>query len=372
MNDSLPDGDHFDAVVIGAGPAGSIAARELALNGRRVLLLDKARFPRYKVCGGCLNLRALNTLARAGLPHLPARLGGVPLDRFILAAGGRRATIPLPGGYAISRERLDTALAQAAQDAAALFHDGVRATPGPVAGKFREVFLRSGDRHSRVFAKTVIMAGGLGQNLGEIPVTTTPNSRIGAGVLLESGPDWCRPGAIYMACGRGGYVGLARVEENRLKVGAAFDTEFVKSTGGLAAAARQVMHEAGFPTFLPLQTARWRGTPLLTRRAQHVSAQRLAVAGDAAGYVEPFTGEGIGWALEGGLAVARSILDTSDGALPERVWTDTYRRLVVSNQRVCQWFAWGLRRPFAVRLAVRLLAIAPQIANSVVQDLSVP
>ena len=75
----------FDALVIGAGPAGSVTARELARRGCRVLLVDKAHFPRAKVCGCCLNGAAAATLERLGLAHVVA--DAVPLNRVTVAAG---------------------------------------------------------------------------------------------------------------------------------------------------------------------------------------------------------------------------------------------------------------------------------------------
>ena len=60
----------WDALVIGAGPAGSVAARELARRGCRVLLVDKATFPRPKVCGCCVNGAAIRALERLGLGHV--------------------------------------------------------------------------------------------------------------------------------------------------------------------------------------------------------------------------------------------------------------------------------------------------------------
>jgi flavin-dependent dehydrogenase len=65
----------WEVVVIGAGPAGSIAARECAKQGLRTLLVDKAAFPRPKVCGCCLNANAMATLERLGLGGAVARLG---------------------------------------------------------------------------------------------------------------------------------------------------------------------------------------------------------------------------------------------------------------------------------------------------------
>ncbi|HEY2155642.1 MAG TPA: FAD-dependent monooxygenase, partial [Isosphaeraceae bacterium] len=61
------DGSEWDALVVGAGPAGSIAARELARFGARTLLVERAAFPRWKVCGACLNGHALASIREAGL-----------------------------------------------------------------------------------------------------------------------------------------------------------------------------------------------------------------------------------------------------------------------------------------------------------------
>src|SRR3712207_1674364 len=69
----------WDALVVGAGPAGALAAHQLAAAGRHVLLVDRQAFPRPKVCGACVNLRALDALRAAGLDHVAAGLGGLPL-----------------------------------------------------------------------------------------------------------------------------------------------------------------------------------------------------------------------------------------------------------------------------------------------------
>ena len=77
----------WDALVIGAGPAGSVTARELARRGRRVLLVDRATFPRSKVCGGCLNGAAIRTLERLGLGRVLE--GALPLDDAPCRGRGR-------------------------------------------------------------------------------------------------------------------------------------------------------------------------------------------------------------------------------------------------------------------------------------------
>ncbi|MBC7772886.1 MAG: FAD-dependent monooxygenase, partial [Pyrinomonadaceae bacterium] len=86
----------WDAIVIGAGCAGSVIARELSLAGRSVLLVDKAVFPRAKVCGCCLNAAALALLSRIGLGDLASSLGAAPLLSVSLAAGRAAATLAIP------------------------------------------------------------------------------------------------------------------------------------------------------------------------------------------------------------------------------------------------------------------------------------
>ncbi|MCL5270490.1 MAG: FAD-dependent monooxygenase, partial [bacterium] len=99
----------WDAVVVGAGPAGALAARELARVGASVLLVDQAAFPRRKVCGGCLNARALAALSEAGLARLPDRLGAVPLRELRVRTAGHVARIALPPSAALTSGELDAA-----------------------------------------------------------------------------------------------------------------------------------------------------------------------------------------------------------------------------------------------------------------------
>src|SRR5262249_58903437 len=132
----MTDHEEWDAVVVGAGPAGSVTARELARGGARVLLVDKATFPRPKVCGCCLNRAALAALRAVGLGHIPARCGAVPLSRVKLAAGRSAADVLLPGGVAVSREAFDAALVAEAVSAGVTFRPGVSWRAGGVSPLF--------------------------------------------------------------------------------------------------------------------------------------------------------------------------------------------------------------------------------------------
>ncbi|MHC4938044.1 MAG: NAD(P)/FAD-dependent oxidoreductase [Planctomycetota bacterium] len=318
-------------LVVGAGVAGSLAARALALRGNEVLLVDRARFPRAKVCGACIGPEAIEALRTTGLGDLPGRLGATPLQALSLHASGKGARLPLAGGVALSRTALDHALVEAAREAGVEFRDGVSEVDCD--------------------PELTILATGLGGRVRR-------GSLVGAGAELEA--DGYEPGVIYMAHSRYGYVGATQAE--RLICGAALRPSAVRRWGIQGAVAR-VLDAAGRPM---LPEAEWRGTPLLTRTRARPYEGRSLYAGDAAGYVEPFTGEGIGWAMRSGLAVAELAGDGWREDLGER-WTARRDALLHPAQRRCRMLTRALRCPGAVSLAVRTLRIFPSMAPRIVR-----
>lgn len=366
----------WDAVVIGAGPAGSVAAKCLADRGLAVLLIDGKSFPRSKVCGGCLNRAALAALEGTGLRPAIDALAPVPLHEFRLAAGGWSVRLGLPGGVALSRWGMDAALVRAAIAAGAHFLPETMALVGDVADGVRHVRLEASGQHDATAARIVVAASGLsGRCLSRLPdfrSEEAPFSRIGVEALLDDFPDEYAPGVIFMAVGGDGYVGLTRVEDGRLNVAAAVDPRAVRRAGTPGAACREILAEAGFPCHDAMHGAEWRGTAHLTRRTARKAAERLFVVGDAAGYVEPFTGEGMAWAITSGLEVA-GLVEQGAGAWSRTLaddWERRYRRLVERRQWLCRVLAAGLRRPALVRSALPLLSCAPWLAKPVIARLN--
>jgi flavin-dependent dehydrogenase len=351
-----------------------MAARELARRGAAVLLVDKARFPRYKVCGGCLNPRALRVLRRAGLGHLIEKLRAVPLTRFQLGARGAVARVPLPPGAGLSREALDTALVREAVLAGAAFLPGVSASLLPVAGpaECRRLRLRQAGREHLIEGRIVLAANGLTGGLEEhAPAEADhdrpwePGSRVGAGVMIPECALGYEPGTIYMACGEEGYVGQTVVEDGRVDMAAALDPTAVKRAGGTGELAEQILARAGFPPYPGLARLPWKGTPHLTRQAPALGGERLFVLGDAAGYIEPFTGEGMAWAFAGAAQVAPLALQGARCWDPELLvrWRGAYHRKVTRRQIICRITADLLRRPAATRVTVGALSVAPWLAR---------
>lgn len=365
----------WDVVVIGAGPAGAIAAHQIALAGAHVLLLDKASFPREKVCGCCLGSAALAALASAGLGDLPDRLGACPLHAMRLAvggAGGRTAIIALANRRCLSRSRFDAALAACAVEAGASFRDGVSAAWASSDASSVTLRLRGHGAEDLVRASVVLVADGLAgrslENQPRLGVSVRPGSRLGAAATLDGACDDLPAGVVCMAVGAGGYVGTVRLEDGRIDIAAALDPAFVRAAGGPAHAAAMIRREAGLPPIEPLAEARWRGAPTLTRR-RTPAAHRLFVLGDAAGYAEPFTGEGIGWALRSGIAAAPLAAEGARRWRPALAheWIRTHARLVGRRQLACRTLAKALRSPLLARWAVRALGVMPAAASPILR-----
>lgn len=368
----------WDIVIVGAGPAGALAALASARLGAHVLLVDQAAFPRPKACGGCLNGHALATLAAAQLGELPAQLGAHPIRAFHLFSGGHQAWLRLPSGLALSREALDAALVEQAIAAGASFLPSTHATLHRLAGTSRLLVLRHGDAREDIAARMVLAADGLagtclaGHTAHAFSVARA--SRIGIGAVLPAPPGELPGGAIVMACGRHGYVGLVQLECETFGIAAALDPAFLKTAGSPAAACTAITKEAGLPSLRLPQDVSWHGTPALTRRRRLIAAERLLILGDAAGYVEPLTGEGMAWALASATAAASIAVEGSRRWAPALAaqWTSLHRRLVIRRQWPCRIITAGLRHPSLARVAVAVLARAPMLASPTVRSLNRP
>lgn len=340
------------------------------------MLVDKANFPRWKVCGCCLNGRALATLAAVGLGDLVKKENGIDIQGIELGVAGRQARLALPGEKVLSRPAFDATLVRAAIQAGAYFLPNTLARLGEVLPCERTIILKrtlppsppggEGSEDATVHAKIVLAADGLGGRLagGESSVIQR-GSRLGAGVTIDDFPVSYAVPRIFMACGSGGYAGLVRVEDGRLNIAAALDPHHVKEQGGVGKTVVNLLLEAGFPSIPNLAELSWHGTPLLTRRVERPAGERLLMLGDAAGYVEPFTGEGMAWALACARAVAPLAVQDWEPALVER-WTALHHDIVRRRQWVIRTLALVLRRPLLARLLVTTLSHMPMLARPVV------
>ena len=373
-------GSSWDVIVVGAGPAGAVAAFDAVRSGHRTLLVDRQSFPRDKACGGCVNRRSLGVLQSLGLGRV---VDGLPAVRYtgltLRTAWGSSARLNLPPGLAVTRRALDHALVGAAVDVGAVFAGGVTARVAPALGRaegFRRVRVRDRDGAADVVrGRVVVAADGLGHpslvGLPEFGPVRRVRSRIGLGAVVEANGAY-EPGTIHMGVARRGYAGVVRVENGMLAVAAAVDADFLRHAKGPGSAVEGILTNARLPAPKDMDDARWIGTAPLSQALRRPAGWRALAIGDAAGYVEPFTGEGIAWALAGAAAVAPFLQDAMPDWTPETAghWIRAHARRVAVDQRLCRAASAVLRSPIGSELGVRLLSRFPGLAGPGIRRLS--
>lgn len=365
----------WDVMVIGAGPAGCSAAIASARAGLQVLLVDAKRFPRRKVCGGCLNRKSLGLLRDLlGAEH-SFWAQSITLNRFQLTHRRQLFEFSMAAGMAVDRAAMDQSLVEAAQQSGVTFQSAVTARLLNLDGETRQTELTAGGSTVIVAARAVVLASGLGgRSAGEHPTlqqTARPNSRVGIEAILEHFPAHYNAGAIHMVVGRHGYVGLTQISDRRLHVAAAVDRSALQRLGP-AGLTQHILDEAGAPALSQTAVADWRGTPPLSCRASRLAAERVFLVGDAAGYVEPFTGEGIRWALQSGLGVAPLLVRSQASWQPdlELEWEAWYRAFINPEQRLCRQLASGLKRTSLRWVAHQALRARPKFASQIIDRLN--
>lgn len=300
-----------EVIVVGAGPGGSTAARGIAAAGASVLLLDRAKFPRDKPCGGGVTVRGANILPFSIDPVVEDIVTAARMRLRERREVTRDAKAPLT--YMTQRRRLDAFLVEKAQAAGVEFRDGQTVTDVTrhADGTF-EVRTKDGTYQARVVIGADGANGIVGNRLGyeaagESAVALEGNIAFPGGVPAEfrgkvtlnfghvpGGYGWVFPKGDHINVGVGGWKEAAgpilRPALRRLCRTYGLDFDTVTNLRG---------HH------LPMQ-----------RRGMVIAAAGSAVVGDAAGLVDPLSGEGITAALLSGTAVAPAVRDYLDGYVP--------------------------------------------------------
>lgn len=324
-----------DAIVVGAGPAGATAARRLAAAGVRTLLIDRATFPRYKACGGAITTRALTRF-----PYLRTALDAISthwISRLVLQGPrGRSAELQSasPAVVTIRRVEFDARLVSLARDQGAELLDGVEIHD---AQEERDlVRLRARDGRLLV-ARMVIAADGVhgvvARRLGlfdgwrrealavdlmeETPTAHLqaidpdclwvsygfPASAAGGPASLHEGYAYVFPKQTHVNVG----IGYLSSEYRAAFRGRAYSLQsglvnLLKRDGILAGDSRR---EHFTPFLIPV------GGPI-----RHTGTRRVLVAGDAGGFVNGFSAEGIYYAMVSGDLAASAVTDALANGVP--------------------------------------------------------
>jgi geranylgeranyl reductase family protein len=325
--------DVADVIIVGAGPAGSAAAYYLATAGLDVLVLEKSRFPREKVCGDGLTPRAVKALTSMGVPITESD-GWLRNQGLRIIGGGSRIEMPWPDlssypGYGLVRTRLDfdQILARHAEKAGARVIQGMNVT-GPVlddrTGRITGVLAQDtaegkAAQEQEFRGRLVVAADGNSSRLSvSMGLRKRDDRPIGVAVRtyytsprhrddwLEAWLDLWDGDALLPGYGWifGMGDGTSNVGLGLLNTSAAFQNIDYRALLRRWLAAMPA--EWGFTEENRSQPIRGAALPMGFNRTPHYT-RGLLLAGDSGGMINPMNGEGIGYALESGEIAARVI-----------------------------------------------------------------
>lgn len=350
----------FEAVVIGGGPAGAVCALALARGGRRVAVVEKAAFPRRKVCGEFLSGTNWTMLETLGLARAIGEAAGPDVRRVALYAGETIAEAPMPrtgGGWgrALGRDRLDPILLDAARSAgAAVFQPWrVGALDREDAGWAVQV---EADAEQQTLRAPVVVAAHGSWEPGKLPTQLAKSHRsddlLGFKAHFRSGS--LAPDLMPLLLFPGGYGGMVWSDGGRLSLSCCIRRDRLEALrrhgGGSAAEAverhllrscrgiRNVLAEAE-------PEGPWLAAGPIRPGIRAGYADDIFRAGNVAGESHPIIAEGISMAMQGGWMLAGELLR-------ERDWNGAARL------RAGQRYEAAWRRQFAGRIrAAALLAL---------------
>jgi geranylgeranyl reductase family protein len=368
-----------DVIVVGGGPAGSVTAALLAECGHHVLLLDKAHFPRHKACSEYVNPAGARILADLGLSPDVRNLGAHQVASVaIFAPHGQRFLVDYeaatPGEYALglSRYRLDALLLERARRAGVDVREGAHVRDLIVAGGHVEgAALTIDGRHESLRARLVIGADGRHSVVAralDLSRTLRWPRRTGLVAHYRGATGLERGGEMHVA--GYGYAGLAPLEDGLTNVAFVADSTAVASRPGTL----EAFFTAGLER-MPLVAARLdgaerqggiRGVGPMAHRARRVSGDGFLLVGDAAGFLDPFTGDGITEAMRSAMLAAPVVdaaLRTGDCSASRLAPYATAREEAFRAKRKVRWLVQGfVSRPSLLNYAAGRLRGRPELA----------
>ncbi len=358
----------YDVAIVGAGPAGTSCALACAREGLEVLLLERSLFPRHKVCGDCLNPSCWDVFdalelssAVRQLPH--ERLHAVRFE----GADGTGTEIQLPDGdrgeITVRREDLDATLLTAATNSGVTVRQGARVKQAARLGSHWALDTEDGSH----LAAKIVGADGRNSTLSRLlriaPSQSTRRIAIQSHVPLA--PDYRHRVALRLL--PEGYCGIAHLPDEQMNVclvSAPKDLTAVRSWA-----------ESAF--CLDADKAAWHSiAPLSRKSVSPTPLPGVLLVGDAARVVEPFTGEGIYYALKTGTLAAASLAEAMRDPSQESNALAAFRSACRAAYRDRLWVNHLARaavtRPSLGRAALAVGAAYPNVLRLLTAKIASP
>jgi geranylgeranyl reductase family protein len=357
-----------EVLVVGAGPAGSAVAAALAARGRDVLLVEAHAHPRPKACAEYASPRIVEELRHLGLTDGAWRSDALPLEGMRVIRGDDAVDIGYrdQGGqrtaWGLERTRFDATLAAHAVARGARLLEHTSLLEVGIGGRVVRAAVRTPDGRREVRCRWLIGADGARSRVSQalsVEGSVGMPRRLGLVAHYEGVPDLVEHGEMHV--GPGWYVGLAPLTGDRLNVGMALPLDGDRQP----AEERFAAAIAGIPAVAARLKGRTRLTPIIGaspigHRVRRAAGRGWMLVGDAAGFIDPFTGEGIYRALRSARAAAEALEELDDGAASRYL---AARRRAFAAKDALTWVVQGmLASPPLMGYALRRLASRPEAA----------
>lgn len=345
----------FDLAVLGGGPAGSAAAIVAARDHGRVLLLEKGTFPRQKVCGEFVSAEALGLLNGLLSREIEWKTPILKIGKTRIYLNGRLLeTAVSPPASSITRFEMDAALWRSAQQAGATSIDSATVNTVEGEGPF-EVRTTAGT----FTARAVIDATGRWSNISR-RASSTAAGNIGLKQhFAEASPSL----SVDLYFFPGGYCGVQPISDHEINVSALVAPRVAKTLDEVFALEPHLaLRSKGWkPTSEPVATF-----PLIFGKPSPVKRGLILNAGDAAGFIDPFVGDGISMALHSGCMAAINACRFLKGDLTleqaSAQYSADYERLLLPAFRNAARIRRLLGSPVLRDVALQLFRI-PALSN---------
>jgi menaquinone-9 beta-reductase len=375
--------DKYDVIIAGAGPAGSSAAIHLAVSGLKVLLVEQKKFPRAKLCGEFISPECQDHFQKLGVARAivcsePATLN----ETVFYSSRGHQVTVPSSWfgermALGLSRAVMDEVLLRRASEVGVeVIEGGSVVGPRIEADVVRGLKVKRGAVECEYEAPLTIDATGRARILARKLNHSSKKKPTLVAFKAHLQNTRVTPGACEIYFYRGGYGGLSSIEGGASNLCFIISADQVKECDSDP---ERVMREmvmrnprARHTLDSAAATSEWLSASWESfGRQSPAPAKGLLAIGDAAAFIDPFTGSGMLMAFESGELVAQVVAghraDLAAGEQLGRDYADEYRKRFHSRLRFCGWLRRAAFNPRLAEWGVTVFGVSERLRNRVVR-----